>query len=458
MIQRIQNKIYKPNRSAKSLIILVTVLCCILGCMLVMNMYMHHSLQETNKLISNLQHEVKSYKASSFSEILNHTNKTSLHGETSPILQNMSSFTKKVQKRDWCESTNYFKVLKSVKPSPIEGNNDKLDLSKLEKDLQTALYLTKESYKEYAYQERLGLLIPVILFPREMWSLLLMLSSYTPVDDIAPVIFKMSNFTDKLKCAGPWYSKPFLTFDKGHRMCLVVHVGGYGDGEGTHLSVYLYLMKGPYDDELELSGHFPLNTTFKVELLHQLDDYNRFSTYITINNTACSECTNRVIGGDMAPSGWGNPQFVPHNIILHHNYSDFIKDNNLYFMITLVSPLDFETDFFAPQVWYVWWSLMDTFGVLIILFIIAEKFDIVRKYFVLCFFILLSATSVFVVSSFWRGILWSAITTVVGLGGFLLAFKIEESWKLDTELTFVINLALLVGSSALSAVLLSDIS
>jgi len=425
-----------------------------------------------NKLISNLQHEVKNYKTSSFSETLNHTNKISLHGETSPILQNMSSFTKKVQKRDWCESTNYYKALKSVKPSPIKGNNDKLYLSKLEKDLQTALYLTKESYKEYAYQERLDLLIPVILFPREMWSLLLMLSSYTPVDDIAPVVFKMSNFTDKLKCAGPWYSKPFLTFDEGHRMCLVVHVGGYGDGEGSYLSVYLYLMKGPYDDELEQSGHFPLNKTFKVELLHQLDDHNHFSTYITFNNTACSECTNRVLEGDMAPSGWGNPQFLPHSIILHHNYSDFIKDDNLHFMITLVSPLDFETDFFfTPQVVAcVWWSLVYTFGiftVVFILFLIAEKFDVSIKYFVLLFFILLSATGVFVVGSLWRGILWSAITTVVGYGSFSLTFKIEEILKLDwyngrsraiIDLMFYTAVALLFGSNALAAVLLSDTS
>ena len=36
---------------------------------------------------------------------------------------------------------------------------------------------------------------------------------------------------------------------------------------GTHVSVYLHLMKGPYNDKLEQSGHWPLSVTFTVELL-----------------------------------------------------------------------------------------------------------------------------------------------------------------------------------------------
>ena len=166
----------------------------------------------------------------------------------------------------------------------------------------------------------------------------------------------------------------------------------------------------------------------------------------------------------MAPSGWGNSQLVGHSIIFHRNYSDFIKDDNVYFMITLVSPIDFEIDFPTPQeVTCIWWSLVYTFAILtvVILFLIAEKFDISVKYFVLLFFILLSTVGVFVVGSFWRSILWSAITTVVGCGSLFLTLKIEETLKLDpqiTEMIFYIALALLFGSNALAAVLLSDIS
>ena len=33
-------------------------------------------------------------------------------------------------------------------------------------------------------------------------------------------------------------------------MCLRIAADGNGDGENTHLSAFLFLMKGPHDDEL----------------------------------------------------------------------------------------------------------------------------------------------------------------------------------------------------------------
>ena len=69
-----------------------------------------------------------------------------------------------------------------------------------------------------------------------------------------------------------WYSKPFLAFNEGYQVCLRVYADGFGDGKGTHVSVFLHLMKGAHDDELEQSGHWPLRGTFTVELLNQLSD------------------------------------------------------------------------------------------------------------------------------------------------------------------------------------------
>ena len=46
---------------------------------------------------------------------------------------------------------------------------------------------------------------------------------------------------------------------------------GNGFGEGTHLSVYMYLLKGLYDDQLEL----PVNMDAEVMLLHQIADKDR---------------------------------------------------------------------------------------------------------------------------------------------------------------------------------------
>ena len=62
---------------------------------------------------------------------------------------------------------------------------------------------------------------------------------------IAPVNFKLFNM---MKIEIPWHSDPF---PEGYQMCLKVYVSGNGNGAGSHVSIYLFLMKGPYDDELQ---------------------------------------------------------------------------------------------------------------------------------------------------------------------------------------------------------------
>ena len=65
-----------------------------------------------------------------------------------------------------------------------------------------------------------------------------------------PVTIKMPEYNNKKKNVIEWDSDPFYTHNKGYKMCLKVYVAGGGAGKGTHLSVFLYLMKGPHDDEL----------------------------------------------------------------------------------------------------------------------------------------------------------------------------------------------------------------
>ena len=52
-------------------------------------------------------------------------------------------------------------------------------------------------------------------------------------------------------------------------MCLMVYVSGDGNGAGTHVSIYLFLMRGPYDDELQRLDRWPLRGVFTIILLNQ---------------------------------------------------------------------------------------------------------------------------------------------------------------------------------------------
>ena len=86
----------------------------------------------------------------------------------------------------------------------------------------------------------------------------------------APVNLVVSNFTKKMKNKQVWYSDPFLAYAGGYQIHLGVVAAGKGNGKGTHISVFLQLMKGPNDDNLNQSGHFPIHGYLTLELINKI--------------------------------------------------------------------------------------------------------------------------------------------------------------------------------------------
>ena len=149
---------------------------------------------------------------------------------------------------------------------------------------------------------------------------------------IAPAVIKLSNFTKKIKNKEQWFSDPFFSFNRGYQMCLRVDAAGDGDGKGTHVSVYLHLMKGPYDHDLEQSGHWPLKGTFTIELLNQLIDRDCYSRKVIFTSETNSDIANRVLEGNRAVKGLGFHQFISHDSLLYSN-DGYLNDDSLQFRI-----------------------------------------------------------------------------------------------------------------------------
>ena len=124
-------------------------------------------------------------------------------------------------------------------------------------------------------------------------------------DRVCPVVISVNDFNKKKANDVGWYSDFFYTHDKGYKMCLRVDPAGSDDGEGTHLSVFLYLMKGPHDDELT----WPLRGKFKVKLLNQNSDCEHCSYTMSYDDCADDDIAGKVTDGDTA-SGWGYPEFI----------------------------------------------------------------------------------------------------------------------------------------------------
>lgn len=91
------------------------------------------------------------------------------------------------------------------------------------------------------------------------------LQEYQIRTPLCPVELTMTNVEQHKEDGYQWHSPPFYTHPKGHKMCLLVYAGGNRDGKNTHLSSYLQLMKGEYDDHLS----WPLRGKFIIQLLNQ---------------------------------------------------------------------------------------------------------------------------------------------------------------------------------------------
>ena len=142
-------------------------------------------------------------------------------------------------------------------------------------------------------------------------------------NEVAPVILKMSDFTHVTNRYQEWSSVPFMAFTKGYRMHLAVKKNTISKG----ISVCLYLMKGPHDDQLQNAGQWPLimSGNFTVELLNQLSDRDHYTQTIAYT---CSGCMQQTKEGKKAKYGYE---------VSFPLYETHLKDDILYFRVSYVT-------------------------------------------------------------------------------------------------------------------------
>ena len=105
-------------------------------------------------------------------------------------------------------------------------------------------------------------------------------------NEVLPVVVKMSKFTKKKREGIRWYSEPFFTEQNGYKMQLKILPNV--DAVHSHLSVFLYIMKGPYDKQLK----WPMKGEYKVELLNQNSDSMHHSVTCTVREQYAYKPTN----------------------------------------------------------------------------------------------------------------------------------------------------------------------
>ena len=151
---------------------------------------------------------------------------------------------------------------------------------------------------------------------------------------ICPVTIKMTGYKEKKENEIEWYSDPFYTHNNGYKVCLCIHAAGDDDGKGTHLSVFLYLMKGPHDDELT----WPLRETFEVKLLNQISDSEHYSgtlDYDDDDDDTRGDSGIRVTESDRSGYGRGWQRYISNEDLNKITPTcQYLKDDCLFFQVT----------------------------------------------------------------------------------------------------------------------------
>ena len=145
---------------------------------------------------------------------------------------------------------------------------------------------------------------------------------------VCPMIIKFSCFSHYKELDEKSFSPGVYTCEGGYKFRLCIYPNGAGDGKDDHVSVFINVMPGEYDDTLE----WPLRGKFTVSMLNQLENRNHYGLSISFDeNTKNSACKKE----KEDESGWGLPKFTLQSYLGFNSQSNtqYLKDDTLYFRV-----------------------------------------------------------------------------------------------------------------------------
>ena len=150
-----------------------------------------------------------------------------------------------------------------------------------------------------------------------------LLSLKSTQEPCPPLEFTMTDFENRKANDLEWESQEFYSHSGGYKLKMKVYANRQLLGDGKHMSVYFYLLRGEYDGLLE----WPRKITIAVELFnHNKGDWG--SQKVTDNIWENPATYHQ--GG----SGW--PQFLSLSELEDSENSRYLKDNAVIFRIASV--------------------------------------------------------------------------------------------------------------------------
>ena len=126
---------------------------------------------------------------------------------------------------------------------------------------------------------------------------------------LLPIEFTMTNFEQHFNDDSSWSSQPFYTHTRGYKMFLDIDAYGYGEGGGTHVSVYVNIMQGEFDDTLL----WPFRGDITIQMLNQEGGEEHYTKILHYTNSTPDKYAKRATEEEEVNDGWGYHKFYPHN-------------------------------------------------------------------------------------------------------------------------------------------------
>ena len=131
----------------------------------------------------------------------------------------------------------------------------------------------------------------------------------------------MQEYNHYMLRGNTWFSRPFYTHPRGYKVCLRVDA----NGTSAHVSVFICLMRGEFDDHLT----WPFQGEIIIQLLSQKG--NAYRQTVLFTNRTSIVYTGRVREGERN-DGWGKTQFISQDVLV----PNYLKNDCLHFRITCV--------------------------------------------------------------------------------------------------------------------------
>ncbi|XP_077692910.1 TNF receptor-associated factor 4 isoform X2 [Eretmochelys imbricata] len=156
------------------------------------------------------------------------------------------------------------------------------------------------------------------------------------------LIWKITDYARKLQESKvrsnyEFFSPPFYTHRYGYKLQVSVFPNGNGSGEGSHLSVYIRVLPGQYDNLLE----WPFSYRVTFSLLDQSDPSLAKPQHITETFNPDPNWKNFQKPGasrsslDESTLGFGYPKFISHEDIKKRNY---VRENTVFIKASVEIP------------------------------------------------------------------------------------------------------------------------